>query len=129
MVSMRNITNRHPDFANVFPMKRNGSYTASITGGLQSLLLLAMTRVNVPHVAPRCWCWRFTTKKLHCLNDIRKLWDMDKSTPRLFLNRQTVQSPTFSTKTEFATSWRSHLLRSFAMQFLWIFLLYTIFPI
>ena len=40
--------------------------------------LLDMILLNVQSVALLCWCWKFTTKKLHYLNDTEKSWAMDK---------------------------------------------------
>ncbi len=50
-----------------------------LIGDIPFFFLLDMILLNVQSVALLCWCWKFTTKKLHYLNDTEKSWDMDKS--------------------------------------------------
>ena len=64
---------------NVSLLKRNDIFVRFLIGDIPFFFLLDMILLNVQSVALLCWCWKFTTKKLHYLNDTEKSWDMDKS--------------------------------------------------
>lgn len=61
----------------ISPEKRK--FLSSIQDWRTSILLSGMTLYAVLIVVPPCRFWKFTTKKLHCLNGIERLWDMVSS--------------------------------------------------
>lgn len=79
MASMPSITSRKRNCISVSLMKRNDIFVRFLIGDIPFFFLLDIILLNVQSVVLLCWCWKFTTKKLHYLNDTEKSWDMDKS--------------------------------------------------
>ena len=79
MASMRNIIHRKRNCV-VASLPKSLSFCVPFKTGVTPYFLpLAMTLYVVPTVVLPCRFWKFTTKKLHYLNDIERLWDMDSS--------------------------------------------------
>lgn len=79
MVSMPSTISRRRSSADVFLLKSGNFYQVYRIGVLPFFFLSGMTLYAVLVVVPPCRFWKFTTKKLHCLNGIERLWDMVSS--------------------------------------------------
>lgn len=79
MVSMPSTISRRRSSADVFLLKSGNFYQVYRIGVLPFFFLSGITLYAVLIVVPPCRFWKFTTKKLHCLNDIERLWDMVSS--------------------------------------------------
>lgn len=79
MTSMQNITNSKRNYVVVFLLKNLSFCILFWTGVIPYFSALVMTLYVVRIVVFPCQFWKFTTKKLHYLNDIERSWDMDSS--------------------------------------------------
>ena len=71
-VFMPSITSRRRIFADAFQKRNNVSFCVIATGVHLSFCPLAMIPYIVLHVVLPCRFWKFTTKKLHYLNNIER---------------------------------------------------------
>ena len=71
-VSTPDIINRKRNFADAFPRKSGNFYILCRTGVIPSFSVLVMTLSAVLIVVLPCRFWKFTTKKLHYLNNIER---------------------------------------------------------
>ena len=79
MASMRNIINRKRNCVVVSLPKSLSFFVPFRTGVTPYFSLSVMILYVVRTVVLPCRFWKFTTKKLHNLNDIESSWDMDSS--------------------------------------------------
>ena len=70
---MLNTTSKRKTCVDVFQKKNDVFFCVILIGVPQSLSLSDTILYAVNPVALPCWFWKFTTKKLHYLNDIERL--------------------------------------------------------